>query len=423
MVAKRNKAWLHTGPVEFDREVTFRRGSIGPGEKREVERMADFPAPSGGQIELDPDVFWHITGVGLTTDTPFICNGNLYMGGLWQIGPAQITYTGTGDMFTVNDGSFELSLINISSPTARTFNMNNTNPTVFRQLALNNTTVQACDVYANCLNTFISASDNGVGVCNNGITTNVSFPSPAAGISLRQFGFQQMQDGCVAINLNNSTLAVVEFTDIFFGQASGTGTGLSGLASSGNIVPGQVGSMRNSEFILVGGTSITPLANITTDDIRWFFRDNANLPDTFIRALNTISNNATNTVIAAVNTPVPIAGTWTIQNNSQFVQGAAGTSQLQYVGERDLQMALDVSITLRAITGSPPFRVTIHKNGSPIPGASVVLEPSTAVDLPGSIPWLEPLEQNDIIEVYVENLIDATDVLMTDGVMRVLGDL
>ncbi len=393
------------------------------GQRQTVRTMNDFPAPVGGTITLEPNTLYDVVGIGLTTPDRFVCQGSMYFTGLWNVGPPQLIYTGSGNMFTVVDPDARLSIkqMTLDAPNATVGSVTVTpGGTGLAGFLLKESLIISCQKILDLDGGGADIVDSACGSCVDGF--NLIQPAPAQNrvFSLRQFNMIDILGG-VGLNLNNSTWDVFELRDVIFGAASATpgATGMSGLAASGNIPVGRLGTVASCEF---DANLTNPLVNITTDDIRWFFRDNVGVSDTFIRASNTINNNATNTIIAAANTPVPLAGVWTLSNNAQVVFGGSG-SQLQYIGERPLRMAIDVSVTLRAITGSPPFRVQIFKNGSAIPGASVVLEPSTAVDLPGSIPWLENTVQNDLFEIYVENLQDATDVLMTDGIIRFLGDL
>ncbi len=379
-----------------------------------ITKMEDFPAPVGGVITLELNTSYWIVGSGLTTPDRFEWTGGIVaFTGIQTLGAPQITYTGNADMFTAIDGGLDIFRITLDCPNGNFFRSSSSPPNPFTGLRASALVVNNAKTFATIDDGGGTIVDSGCLSCSNGF--NLGGANGFA-FSLRQFNFANVQGGD-AVALGTSTWSPFEIRDLIVNTLT-SATGLSGLPNSGNVPVGSLATVKDCEF----GTNVTSLVGITNDDVRWFFRDNVGIPNTFIRAKLTLTSNATNTVIAAANTPVPIVGNWTISDNSQIVAGASN-SQFEYVGERPLQLAIDVSVTLRAITGSPPFRVTIHKNGSPLTGASVVLEPSTAVDLPGSIPWLESTVQNDVYEIFVENLQDATDVLVTDGIIRNLGDL
>lgn len=386
--------------------------------KRIIRTMNDFPAPTNNFIRLEPDTEYNITGVGLVSSFPFVCDGNCAFTGLWEFGPTQLTYTGTGSMFTINDGSFDMERIRIGAPNATVFTMNNTLPIGgFRLLGV---LVDACAKYGVFTEVDINIADSGVFVVADGMTIS----NTNRLISLREFGFNIMQPGCLAIDIGSSTPTVLELINVIFGASGpGASTAISGLANSGNFLPGRSGTVSSCEFDTANG--VVPLQNITTDDTRWFFRDNTNLADTFIRAINTIQNNATATVIAALNTPVPVAGTWAIQNNSQIVQGAANTSQLVYnsTADRSLQIAQDINASFLGSAGSPDYRLLLYKNGSPT-GAFTKFQTTTTVNQNANISWLEVTAPGDTYELYIEQLNGVVaNLTLEDGTQRFLGDL
>ena len=386
------------------------------GQRVTVRTMNDFPAPVAGVITLEPDTQYNIVGIGLTTADRFECTGSVSVTGLWTLGDLanpQLTYTGSGTMFTVNEGSFDISNILLSCPNGTFLDMSS--PTALAGFKFSNTFIVACQKLGTLQDIVtIDAADNGAFQMADGWTIDMS--GPIATISFRQFNFGQMANGAVAIDLQTSVLQTVELRDCLFNPAPAAAvTGISGLPNSGNIAPGNFASVASCEFQV--GT--TPLVGLTTDDVRWNFNDNVGLQNTSQRALNNIQDNAVLTDLVE-NTAVAAEGTWTLVNNSQFQQGAADTSQIQYIGERPLQFALDATITLLGDTATPLVQVDFYLNGSPVSGATTKIEVSTATNLTGTIVWLGELVQNDILEIFLTNLDDSTDVTLTDGTVRLV---
>lgn len=386
------------------------------GQRVLVRTMNDFPAPVAGVITLEPDVQYNILGIGIVTSDRFVCNGSVAIEGLWTFGDItnpQITYTGTGTMFTITDGSFDISNIFLSCPNGTFLDMDS--PTAFTGFKYSNTQLGACQKLGTLRNQqSIDAADNGTLQMADGWTIDIN--SPIATLSLRQFGFVNMENGAVGVDLGNSVLQTAELRDCLFNPAPAAAvTGISGLPNSGNIAPGNFASVASCEF----QSGVTPLAGITTDDVRWNFNDNVGLENTSQRALNNIQDNAVPTDLV-LNIAVAAEGTWTLVNNSQFQQGAADTSQIEYIGERPLQFALDATITLLGDTATPLVQVDFYLNGSPVPGATTKIEVSTATNLTGTIVWLGELVQNDILEIFLTNLDDSTDVTLTDGTVRLV---
>lgn len=425
MTAKRNRDWLFTAPVQFNEVANFKKGITGvlptpiQGNIVVVDQMSDFPAPVGGVITLVPDTQYWITGVGLTTTDRFVCNGNCIIKGLWTFGAVQISYTGGASMFTVNNGSFDIKDMWFDCPTG-TFLTHNGTPAGLDSVLMNGIVLQSAAKVATLTNTFaVDLSDNAFLAINNGFevlgtSTNI--------VSLRQVNMADLLSGAIGLDLNTTVVRTVELRDVVFGAVSGgPATGISGLASSGNILTGNVATVDSCEFDVAN--NVTPLVNITSDDIRWDFDKNSGVDNTVIRGLNTIENNSTVTPLTQ-NVPAPLEGTWTLQALSAQVEtGPGGKSQLRYVGERPIIAVVGFSITLRANSGSPACRIYLYKNGSPLTGASVVIEPETGVDKIASLPWIDRMEQNDTYEIYAENLDNNNDIILLDGIMRILGDL
>ena len=317
-------------------------------------------------------------------------------------------------MFTIIDGSFDVSNIFLDCASGTFLDMNS--PTVFSGFKYSNVLINDCVKLGTIQNVqSVDAADNGCLQMNDGWTFNI--PGGLGVLSIRQFNFGQMANGATAIDIGSSLLRTVELRDCTFeAQVAAAVTGVSGLANSANIAAGNFASVASCEF----GPGVTPLVGLTTDDVRWNFNDNVGLQNTSQRALNNINNNATPTVIAATGVAVPVAGTWTLVNNSQFIQGAANTSQIQYIGERPLQFALDVSNTLLAVAASPLCRVSAYINGSPVAGADIVIETSDITNQTGSITWLGQLVQNDIVELFLTNEDNTNDIIYTDGTLRLV---
>lgn len=192
--------------------------------------------------------------------------------------------------------------------------------------------------------------------------------------------------------------------------------GISGLANSGNIAVGILGNITQSDYD--GG--MTDLENLDpNDDARWNFRDNRPTPDTFPDALISFRNNATETVIAATDTPVLVAGTWTEQQVSLFSSTAAG--RLTWLAERDLKAPTTVSCGLISSGGgSIDVTVYIFVNGveDTASGTPIAISGSDAQTL--TIPWQLTLSQNDYIEVFVENNSNTTNIIVEYATLRVL---
>jgi len=130
------------------------------------------------------------------------------------------------------------------------------------------------------------------------------------------------------------------------------------------------------------------------------------------------SANATNTVIAAINTPVKLLGAWTEQLADQFSTDATG--KITYTGLKDIEVNVDMSFTGAAVSGgSKSFAYLVAKNGSVVTSSAAANTASSSVPGRTSLMWRLSLVTNDYIEAFVENRTDAIDMLITDAVLRI----
>ena len=387
------------------------------GQRVTVRTMNDFPAPSAGVITLAPDTQYNVVGIGLTTPDRFECTGSVSITGLWTFGDItnpQLTYTGTGTMFTVSEGSFDISNINLNCPNGTFLDVNS--PSVVAGFKFSNAFIVACQKLGTLQNLdSIDVADNASFSTGDGWTININ--SPQATLSIRQFGFIGLANGAIGVDLGNSVLRTAEFRDCIFDPVpAATPIGISGLPNSGNIAAGNLASVSSCEF----RTGVVALSGITEDDTRWNFVDNVGVPDTAVRALNNIVGNAVETVITTSGVFVPVAGTWTLIDNSQVIQGAAATSQLQNQSEFPRRFALDVSITLRSAAATPRCRVQVYSNGSPLPGAAVTIETSSTEEQSGSITWSGVGTINELFELYLANFDTTDNITMVEATTRLI---
>ncbi len=121
--------------------------------------------------------------------------------------------------------------------------------------------------------------------------------------------------------------------------------------------------------------------------------------------------NATETVIAAINTPVKIAGTSSVGEISALLTHTNG--RLTYNGVKTRTFKIDGAITAIRGTGSgsPKFGFYIAKNGAVVAKTFVKRDIGNA-EASVNIQGLITLAQNDFIEVFVENTTGTENLLV-----------
>ena len=145
---------------------------------------------------------------------------------------------------------------------------------------------------------------------------------------------------------------------------------------------------------------------------------NAIVGDTIPGGLLSLTNNVTETVIAAIDTPVLVAGTWVVEDSSQFTGTTSG--RLTYDDARDLTVDIDISISMEPASGlNKVLRAYVAKNGTIISnsGKSVTADNGDPANI--GVSWRLGVSTTDFIEVFVENKTDTINIIGTDVSLRI----
>jgi hypothetical protein len=160
----------------------------------------------------------------------------------------------------------------------------------------------------------------------------------------------------------------------------------------------------------------TPLTGVSTDDARWNFTSNDEIQDTRPDALLSLSAQTT-TVIATVDTPVLITGTWTIARTAQTTATAAG--RITYNGERPATLPITANVTIEPLSGTSKIvSVYFYKNGSKVAASKISSVISAALPQNITAIWQDQLTNGDYYEVYVENGTDAINLVIKNAILR-----
>ncbi len=132
----------------------------------------------------------------------------------------------------------------------------------------------------------------------------------------------------------------------------------------------------------------------------------------------TMHGNTTNTVIAAIDTPTLVAGTWSVGIESGFTGTTAG--RLTYTGVPDTTVQCSASVTLRPNTSNnQDLSVFFAKDGVPLTDAKITRTVSFSQTANVSLNFNIALETNDYIEIFVENTSSDDDILVTDALFGI----
>jgi hypothetical protein len=370
-----------------------------------VNELSDFPAPVSGVITLlDDREYLLINDVSLGTNR-LVFNNSVVKGTESTL--ITLTYTGTGDMFTVSDKTVRVANMTISCANGRIWNWTCTSLSVMR---MNDVSIGACDKFG--LFTGVSGILRFTNVSPAAITTDgLEFVGDFDSL-LYEVSASTVNGGAL-FNLGTATFDSFIADTILATLAGGTNL-ISGAASSANINSGGIGLINTMRISGAG----TPLSGISVDDALWEFRHNDDIPDTRPDGLLSMQSNATNTVIAASGTPVLVAGTWVVERSSQMTGTTAG--RLTYNGGKNATLPITTSVTVvPASGGSIDVSAEIAVDGTVVPGSKRTSAAASGTPTSITIPWQEVLTTGKFVEVFVTNEDTTVDLLVSSAIHRV----
>lgn len=371
-----------------------------------VNELSDFPTAVGGVITLADDTLYQITS-NISTSNRFVCGNNTVV---CAADPriVDLTYTGSGTMFTASNGAFEIKEIGINCP----------NGTLLDTTGATNNFLMRWVRFGN-IKDFGNLSHPVVGIYDIFVAqhTGQGFTF-GTGVDMRL----AMNNCTVAnttsptsvfMNLNGTTFDALTMDSITFLNSTTGQIFLKGLAAGGNITDGNIGVVRN---VQING-NMTALDTITENDEGWDFANNNKIADTDPHAAFYMSAPAT-TAIATAGTPVQVNGTFTNKDLQVYSATAAGVAT--YNGERQKYARIDITCALEPASGTNKLLfVQIAKNGSVLPETKIVRNSSAGSPAVISIDWSERLSKTDTISIFVGNDTDTVDVAVNQLLVRV----
>jgi hypothetical protein len=372
-----------------------------------VNELSDLPAASGGVITLADDTDYLLTNdINIGTDRLAGGNRTIVRGADSSV--INLSYTGTGTMFTSVDKTFRFDRIKKTCANGQLLDVSATAPGCVFQMT--DMTVDVCDTIGTISGVTLAQFNN---VAWNDIATD-GLTISGSNTALYMQDNPVFLNGGTFLDLDSATIDKLTVTNPFATLASGT-TFLSGLVDSGNINTGGSGTIINGSFQGLG----TPLNNINPDDARWFFLGNDAIQDTRPDGLLSL-NGAKTVTISAINTPVKIGGVaadWIIERVSQATGNTDGS--VTYDGERIATLPMLANITAEVVSGTnKDLTFYIAIDGAVVANSAIKTTVSSGAPKNTTIPWQEALSNAQYVEVWVENNSDATDVLVNTGILR-----
>lgn len=371
----------------------------------QVNSTADLPAAVAGVRTLLADTEYLLTNdINLGTDRLVLASTTVISGTESIL--ITLTYTGTGDMLTMSDTSNRIANLTINCPNGRIFNWSCTSRQILR---CNDVTISEVDQIGlfNGVDAILRFTNVSPALINtNGASFTGSFRTVLWEVSAAVVGNGNL------FNLGVATFDSFTADTIAADVAAGSYV-IDGAASSANINAGGNGIVSRVQISGLGGT----VNGVSVDDALWSFYGNNDEPDTRPDGLLSMQGNATNTVISAINTPVLVAGTWTVVTTSQFTGTAAG--RLTYNGGKNAKLPITISLTMEPVSGT-----NINMSAyAVIDGVVIANSKKTAAASAGApasitIPWQEIFSTATYVEVFVENNDTTSDILVSSAISR-----
>ncbi len=367
-----------------------------------VNDINDFPTAVAGVITLQDDTEYLITN-DISTANRFVLGNNCVISASDNI-IIELAYTGSGVMFTSLNKTWTIKDISIDCSSGTFMDFDGTGAEIFQ--------FKNSLIVADTLGTIDDFAGLHIDDTQFNVTTDGYIFGGANGVILVESLLGTIAAGTF-FDLGSATFASFSSTDGFI-TLNGSSVFLDGLASSGNIDSGGLGSIHNSRFFGAG----TPLSTIDANDLRWQFFINDDIEDTHKDGLLSLNSNATDTVISVATTPVLILGTWTVEDVTQFTGTAAG--RLTYDGIKDKHFDITASFSAAPASGSnKSVKFYIAKNGTFVPNSGAFNNLSSGDAARTTLIWHIELTATDYLEVFVANDTDTIDVLISDAVFRV----
>jgi len=385
----------------FD-ELFLGFGAI-PTRRVTINSLGDFPDPVAGIISLNQNTQYLIgDDIDMGANTLNLADGTA-VSGIESIA-VNLTYTGTGDMFTGTDVTMRINGLSIICATGRFLNWNDSLGKVLR---INDCTI-VCDRLA--LITGNGSSVRFTAASTSTITTSgFSFVG-----SFRIFLYETSLANVLAGDLIDLGVAVfdgINVQTITANLASGT-TFLSGLSSSGNISTGGVGAVFSTT---ISGTG-SALSGITVNDALWQFLLNDDIADTRPDGLLSLQSNTSDTIISAGGVYAIVAGVWTVERTSQFTGTSSG--RLTYNGGKDATLPVSFALSVEPSSGTNKLISARYAlNGVTVTNSTRTIQADAGSPIALGVVWQDVLSTSDFIEVFVTSD-DGSDVLVSSAIAR-----
>jgi hypothetical protein len=313
-----------------------------------VQAESDLPAASGGVITIPANTHIKVRGlVTVTGNARFAMGAGCSITGFSRDLDGLIFDTPGQHAITLAAGQSEFTLSNCrvqnSSTTGGGITTSDSTLTRFNaeRFRLDLSGGDAMTIGGTGLNFNLN-------LCSlSGFNEGISLPDGGSVLSFKELGLVQTDGtgGVACLDLGSGTWFIIDAASMFI-QTAASGFGLSGLASSGNLISGGDATWNQVRFVGAG----TALENITEDDLQHRFNDCVGTLNSVFAGEYGMSANGTATTISALGAFVVIAGTTVEGQVHRMTMSNNNEMTIQWL--ENVSCQIEARATLRRASGS-----------------------------------------------------------------------
>lgn len=380
-----------------------------------VESLNDFAVQDATTITLESNKVY-VPVASISTSKRFVVQQNVSIFGFSLSRDITWTYTGTGDMFTgVDVETFNLMRLQFSAVNAnQVFNFSDTAPGL-SQVVINlcigvAPSGRVAKKYGTFTDLLLVQIDN----CSApDIDDGVTLAGTIGLLSIFRFFLGSSVGTFTGIDLGSSTVSTAfEVSNLSLNSVASGSEGISGLASSGNIGSGIIGTVRDSEFNVD-----VPLVNIAPSDLRYDFSGNAgvadsrNAADVYLTGGTEVVPISTAGVFEEIGVPSGGGISFASDVSSRFSVGTDGV--ITYNGTRPINVIAHGTATISKVGGgTDELAVRIARNWTAGSSGIAKSRGITQNNTPTSVTMLAliTLQPGDNLRVIFANNTGTSDI-------------
>jgi len=381
-----------------------------------VKKLADFPTPVGGKIQLPDNSIYEVNGF------VFLGVNRIFMGANNELCGANrstdiLSYSGTEAMINGSNSFFDVNTLFLQAPAGQLLDFSNTNGGTFSLSQILAPSpiggIGSIDGFANLL-TFECI----YGFMSNGLTLH-----GLGGENLiidRQIFSGQSNTNVTYIDFGTSTWETVVISkSVFRFPQDSLVEVLSGLPGNSNLTANGTGLMFGNTFHSEGTFChhTNYITGMTHSDVQWRWSANQGADDSEVIG-GMVTTNVQEVTINTQSVPELVSSYWVGNDlNERFV---FSVDRLTYTGLSETKVSVTVSATLSPSSGTnKDLEMYLFINGVEFERSKSAANADSGTPQRFVIAYPLTLETGDYIQIYVENE-DGTQNIDVDLGLQVM---